>query len=218
MKNFCRIVCLRLAIFPLFFNLSFAQEVEVGSGDDEEISQISPDPSLSRGEQNLSSFPLDKGDTALAEGIWDVDNEVVEDLDSSLRSEWQIWSQVDSSSLAPQNDSLMSSWTEWNESEGSYVWNEWDTQDSSLRSEWQEDETWMDSSLCSEWQEDDELEIQWNDENEDIDDEDDDEDLVPELIISEVYYDGKDEWIEIFNIWNGDFLWDIELSWAILFQ
>ncbi len=40
---------------------------------------------------------------------------------------------------------------------------------------------------------------------------------VPELIISEVYYDGKDERIEIFNIWNGDFLWDIELSWAIYY-
>jgi hypothetical protein len=27
-----------------------------------------------------------------------------------------------------------------------------------------------------------------------------DEELQPELIISEVYYDGKDEWIEIYNI------------------
>lgn len=38
--------------------------------------------------------------------------------------------------------------------------------------------------------------------------------LKPELIISEVYYDGKDERIEIFNIWDGDFNGDIELSWA----
>lgn len=35
------------------------------------------------------------------------------------------------------------------------------------------------------------------------------------LIISEVFYDDDDEWIEIFNIGNKDFLWDIELSWAI---
>jgi len=35
------------------------------------------------------------------------------------------------------------------------------------------------------------------------------------LIISEVFYDDKDERIEIFNIWNGDFLWDLTLSWNI---
>jgi hypothetical protein len=37
--------------------------------------------------------------------------------------------------------------------------------------------------------------------DEDIqEDEDLDEELEPELIISEVYYDGADEWIEIYNI------------------
>jgi len=41
--------------------------------------------------------------------------------------------------------------------------------------------------------------------------------LESELIISEVYYDGKDERIEIYNIWNGEFYWDIELSWAIYY-
>jgi len=35
------------------------------------------------------------------------------------------------------------------------------------------------------------------------------------LIISEVFYDDDDEWIEIFNIWNWDFLWDLTLSWNI---
>jgi len=35
------------------------------------------------------------------------------------------------------------------------------------------------------------------------------------LILSEVYYDDDDEWIEIFNIWTWDFFGDIELSWAI---
>jgi hypothetical protein len=38
-----------------------------------------------------------------------------------------------------------------------------------------------------------------NDENAQ-EDEDLDEELYPELIISEVYYDGTDEWIEIYNI------------------
>ena len=35
------------------------------------------------------------------------------------------------------------------------------------------------------------------------------------LILSEVFYDDDDEWIEIFNIGDKDFLWDIKLSWAI---
>ena len=35
------------------------------------------------------------------------------------------------------------------------------------------------------------------------------------LIISEVFYDDEDERIEIFNIWNGDFFWDLILSWSI---
>lgn len=35
------------------------------------------------------------------------------------------------------------------------------------------------------------------------------------LILSEVFYDDDDEWIEIFNIWNGDFFWDLILSWNI---
>ena len=35
------------------------------------------------------------------------------------------------------------------------------------------------------------------------------------LIISEVFYDDDDERIEIFNIWNGDFFWDLTLSWNI---
>ena len=35
------------------------------------------------------------------------------------------------------------------------------------------------------------------------------------LILSEVFYDDDDEWIEIFNIWNWDFLWDLTLSWNI---
>jgi hypothetical protein len=44
-----------------------------------------------------------------------------------------------------------------------------------------------------------------NDENiqeneEESEEDENDENLEPELIISEVYYDGKDEWIEIFNI------------------
>jgi hypothetical protein len=58
---------------------------------------------LSRGEEDVS---------LIKEG----DHEVVEDLDSSLHSEWQ---------------ESESSWTEWNESEGSYVWDVDKTQDSS---------------------------------------------------------------------------------------
>lgn len=38
------------------------------------------------------------------------------------------------------------------------------------------------------------------------------------LIISEVFYDWDDEWIEIFNIWEGSFYWDINLSWNIFWE
>ena len=70
----------------------------------------------------------------------------------------------------------------------------------------------QDAEQASEW-----IPQNDNDIQEDEDDPSDDENLndgTPELIISEVYYDWKSERIEIFNIGDGDFLWDIELSWA----
>lgn len=39
-------------------------------------------------------------------------------------------------------------------------------------------------------------------------------DPIPDLILSEVYYDGTDEWIEITNIGEGNFEGNIILSWA----
>ena len=85
----------------------------------------------------------------------------------------------------------------------------------------QENDLQMDFSLQSKWQEntkDSPLQAPQNDnqktQNNNQKSEDEDEELKPELIISEVYYDGKDERIEIFNIWDGDFYGDIELSWA----
>jgi hypothetical protein len=49
MKTFRLIVATRLALFPLFFNLSFSQEVEVYTGDSE---QISPTPLYQEGQEN----------------------------------------------------------------------------------------------------------------------------------------------------------------------
>ncbi|HBB03837.1 TPA: hypothetical protein DCZ39_02965, partial [Patescibacteria group bacterium] len=37
---------------------------------------------------------------------------------------------------------------------------------------------------------------------------------IPHLILSEVYYDGTDEWIEITNIGNGNFQGNFILSGA----
>ena len=141
-------------------------------------------------------------------------------MDSSLYSEWldniqQPLSPLDSSPSREQNYESENFSPDRGSGEAEGV-NSGTLMDSSLHSEWQENETSMDSLLYSEWL-NDWLETQWNDENESVDDEDNEE-LEPELIISEVYYDGKDEWIEIFNIWNGDFLWDIELSWAIYYS
>jgi len=166
MKSFRLIVSLRLALFPLIFNLSFAQELEISPENDE---QISPTPLYQEGQnsqenEEISSSPLDKGDTALAEGIWEEDADNNPGSVSMTNQDWN----------GEQNENEVEPGLNWEETPQ----NDNDSQD------------------------DEELE---------------DGEEVPELIISEVYYDGKDERIEIFNIWNGDFLWDIELSWAIYY-
>ena len=79
-----------MALFPLVFNLSFAQEVEVNP---------------EKNELSWTESVVPESDTL---------------IDSSLRSEWRIWWEEDSSEQAPQNDSLLSSWTE---GEGSYTEN-----------------------------------------------------------------------------------------------
>ena len=169
---------------------------------DENSEQISPTPLCQEGqicsenEEDSFSFSLDKGDTALAEGIWEIDDEIGEKSqpqegkdtqDSSLRSEWQDDVEI---VISTQSETSGEKSTEQIDSEtlmDPYA----------LRAQDDKQNT-QDSSLHSEWQEDENL----------------DEELQPELIISEVYYDGKDEWIEIYNIWDGDFYWDITLSWA----
>ena len=97
---------------------------------------------------------------------------------------------MDSSSQALQNDPLLSSWTE---GEGSYTENS-----QPLRSKF------FQKGIQS--NEDEEL---------DLLEDDLDEELKPDLIISEVFYDGDDEWIEIYNNWNADFSWSLTLSWTI---
>ena len=81
MKTFRLIVAARLAVFPLIFNLSLAQEMEVA------LEEISPDLSLSRGEWNeQENSEFGEENTSL---IKEVDYEVVEDLDSPLHAEWE---------------------------------------------------------------------------------------------------------------------------------
>ena len=75
-----------MALFPLVFNLSFAQEVEVNS---EELQQISPTPLYQEGQntqENEEDSSLIKEDYPAE--LWE-DHGVVENLNSSLRSEWQ---------------------------------------------------------------------------------------------------------------------------------
>jgi len=78
---------------------------------------------------------------------------------------------------------------------GSWIWN----------NPWWWDETWnwsWDSQWTWSWNNSWNWNLTW--ESSDF-----------KLILSEVYYDDDDEWIEIFNIWTWDFLGDVELSWAI---
>lgn len=80
MKNFRLIVAIRLAFFPLIFNLSFAQEEGIDGGD------MSFWTSMEWGEE---SYVLD-------------DN--LDTQDSSAKaSEWQTWSEMDFSAM-PRND------------------------------------------------------------------------------------------------------------------
>lgn len=40
------------------------------------------------------------------------------------------------------------------------------------------------------------------------------EESVPSLFITEVYFAGTDEWFELYNSWDTDFVWDVEISWV----
>ena len=82
-------------------------------------------------------------------------------------------------------------WT-WNFEWTWYSENPW-TWDSNIPWSWDISWTWNDSWIWN---------ITW--ENSDFN-----------LILSEVFYDDEDEWIEIFNIWSWDFFWDLTLSWNI---
>jgi len=222
-----------LALFPIIFNLSFAQEVEVSTEESELLwtetvvpeSDISMDSSLSSEWQEDAEQPLSPSDSSPHREQNSEIEDFSPDRGSGEAEGVNNDTPMDSSSQAPQNDTLLLSWTE---GEGSYEWvDNFNVQDSSLSSEWQEDiesvistqsetngeksieqierETLMDSHASFYSAQNDE-DIQ--------EDEDLDEELEPELIISEVYYDGTDEWIEIYNIWDWDFSWDIVLSWA----
>ena len=177
MKTLRLIVSIRLAFFPIVFNLSFAEEVDVNT---ENIEQISPTPLYQEGQGSQELWENVSWLSPLIGGVShgdEVDNET--SMDSSLRSEWQEDIQ-DSSSV--QNDDA----TQYGENE-------------------QGNDTPMDSSEQAH-------------QNDNLEPKEDNEELEPELIISEVYYDWKDEWIEIFNIWDGDFYWDIELAWEIYYS
>ena len=135
---------------------------------------------------------------------------------------------MDSSSQAPQNDEdtqdfhtaqLVKLRSAWEDDDESIISNE------SEKSTEPVDDILMDSSLRSEWQVWSEVDSHAAEitplsdalqNDEDVqEDENLDEELEPDLKITEVFYDGSSEWLEIFNIWDGDFYWDMELSWTL---
>ena len=87
MKTFRLVVVLRLAFFPLIFNLTFAGEVEVST---ENYEQISPTPLDKEGQDSQEN---EKSSSLIKEG----DREVVEDLQNEVDIP------IDSSTLS-QND------------------------------------------------------------------------------------------------------------------
>ena len=155
---------MRLALFPLIFNLSFAQELEVDT--DESSSR------KSESEVNNSETPID---SSLNVQNFEEDTEESHPNPLLLGEErYEIVGEVD----------------------------EQDTQDFSLDVKKNISQS-VDSSPSVQ-----------NDSNTENDEEELEDEKISELIISEVYYDGTDEWIEIYNIGNKDFSWNIELSWA----
>ena len=212
MKNFRLIVATRLALFPLIFNLSIAQEVNVVSNDFVISPQIETNEKESV-EQIESNTPADSSSKIPHNDEWDTQND--------------------------ENEAFLNMGNaEWNEAEG---FDTWGTQEIPLTLlikggdpedggivlaeegqetlEWQEkiflldkgwgpltvddlqkleSDTFMDSSLRSEWQ--DEIELQSID--------------LPNLIISEVYWLWNTERIEITNLSNEDFSWKLTFSWV----
>ena len=117
MKSFCLIVSLRLALFHLAFNLSFAQEVEVNT--------------------NESSFWTSKNEVKNLR--WEVDEQDIQD--SSLRPEWQTWSELNSLEQIIQNYEENISLIKEEDHEVMEDLNKEESNtsmDSSLRSEWQD--------------------------------------------------------------------------------
>ena len=199
MKTFRLVVVLRLAFFPLTFNLTFAGEVEVSTENYEQISSTPLDKEGQDSQENEKSSSLIKeGDREVVE---DLQNEVDIPIDSStlsqndenaqdflLRSEWQ-----DDAEIVISNDS-----------EKFIEQNEGDTLiDSSTSS--QNDENTQDISLFSEWKNN--LRSLWLNNELEISN-------LPNLIISEVYWLWSYEWIEITNLSDEDFSGKISLSWA----
>ena len=194
-----------MALFPLVFNLSFAQEVEVGTDETEENLL------------NSTESPTDS--LLIVEETWNV-------------SEWQVWSEMDSSEQAPQNDSLLSSWTE---GEGSYEWiDNINTQDfhpaelDKLYSEWHDNAEFI---ISNEWENiieqtqdiqesPDEIQ-QWQSiaqnflqftpllNNLELQNEN-----LPKLKITEVYRLWSTERIEITNISDEEFSWKVSFLWV----
>ena len=196
MKTLRWIVAMRLTLFPLIFNLSFAQEVEVSP----EISVISTlnevneEKSTEQVESNTqmdfsaeprndnkdvettpqpSAAPLTGSEISPLTGGVSQSDEGVDTQDFSLYSEWQIWWEE------PHPTPLLIG--EGNHVVEREVLNKWES-----------------LIKFTEWQT--ELESQ------NID--------LPNLIISEVYRLWTTEWIEITNLSDKDFSWKISLSWA----
>jgi len=104
MKNFRLVVALRLAIFPLIFNLSFAQELEVITNEllfwmsDNEVKDSeneTPMDSSSQAHQNDNNIvPLYESGYSEAEGIFSDEEEILSPSDSSPSKEQNSESEV----------------------------------------------------------------------------------------------------------------------------
>ena len=188
MRSFRLIVATRLAFFPLIFNLSFAQE---NVDNNQSLEWITDQKWNSEQNENKVEPELSGVETSQddEEDAENTENPSVTNVTALLESGAQWENEVELG--LNWEDAPQDDEEDTNNNPGSALMTDQDWNGEQNENEVEPGLNWV--------------ELSQND------------DLQPELIISEVFYDGKDERIEIYNIWNGVFNGDITLSWAIYY-
>ena len=200
MKTFRLVVALRLAFFPLIFNLTFAGEVDVSPVEIlpwTEVIVLESDAPMDS--STSAQDDEDTQDSSADASEWQDSAEIIISNDSEKSTEQNEVDIPIDSSTSSQNDNDVVPLYERGYGEAEGIFND----DEEIKTlSFQQDEQ---ASLLSEWQNN--LRSLWLNNELEISD-------LPNLIISEVYWLWSYEWIEITNLSDDDFSGKISLSWA----